>query len=98
MGTAAKSFDGVDARLVSLIAPESFEAEQYRRLRNAVERMPRNGAGTVVGVCSALPGDGKTITAINLAGALAQDPHARVLLVEVDLRRPSVTVGDQLAL
>lgn len=93
------SLDAIDARLVSLIAPESFEAEQYRRLRNAVERMHKQpGLGTVVGVCSALPGDGKTITAINLAGALAQDPHSRVLLVEVDLRRPSMTVADHLAL
>jgi protein-tyrosine kinase len=35
-------------------------------------------------------GDGKTMTSINLAGALAQDPSARVLVVDADLRRPSV--------
>ena len=33
---------------------------------------------------------GRTITAINLAGALAQAPDARVVLVEVDLRHPAV--------
>src|SRR5262249_24562885 len=40
---------------------------------------------------SAAPGDGKTITAINLAGALALAPETRVLLVEADLRRPSIS-------
>lgn len=98
MNSSDRAFRGVDPRLVSIIAPESFEAEQYRRLRNAVEGLHKPGTATVVGVCSALPGDGKTVTAINLAGALAQDPQARVLLVEVDLRRPSVTVGDHLAM
>jgi capsular exopolysaccharide synthesis family protein len=33
-------------------------------------------------------GDGKTLTAVNLAGALSQAPEARVLLVDADLRRP----------
>ncbi len=92
------SLDGVDPHLVSLLSPESPEAEQYRALRYAVEYGHKAGEGTVVGVCSPLPGDGKSITAINLAGALAQDPKARVLLVEADLRRPSVTLVDHLAL
>jgi capsular exopolysaccharide synthesis family protein len=35
-------------------------------------------------------GDGKSVTAINLAGALAQSPDARVLLADMDLRRPAV--------
>lgn len=93
------SLKKVDPHLVSLTAPESVEAEQYRMLRYEVEHLhKKEGLGTVVGICSALPGDGKTTTAINLAGTLAQDAAARVLLVEVDLRRPGLTVGDQLAL
>lgn len=92
------SLDDVDPHLVSLIAPESPEAEQYRALRYAVEYVHKAGKGTAVGVCSPTPGDGKSITAINLAGALAQDPKARVLLVEADLRQPAVTLEDRLAL
>jgi protein-tyrosine kinase len=92
------SLDEVDAHLVSLVAPESPEAEQYRTLRYEVEYIHKPGKCTAVAVCSALPGEGKTVTAINLAGALAQDSKSRVLLIEVDLRRPAVTVGDQLAL
>lgn len=88
----------VDPHLVSFVAPESPEAEQYRALRYAVEYVHKAGEGTVVGVCSPLPGDGKSLTAINLAGALAQDAKAWVLLIEVDLRRPSVTLADHLAI
>ena len=95
---ARPSLDGVDPHLVSLIAPESPEAEQYRALRYAVEYVRKPDEGTAVGICSPLPGDGKSITAINLAGALAQNPEARVLLIEADLRRPSVTLGDLLGL
>ena len=39
---------------------------------------------------SPTPGDGKTVTTLNLAGALAQGHNARVLVVDADLRRPSV--------
>lgn len=92
------SLDKIDAHLVSLIAPDTPEAEQYRVLRYEIEHIHKAGEGTVIGVCSSVPGDGKTITSINLAGALAQDPNSRVLLVEGDLRRPAVTVADHLAL
>lgn len=94
------SLGRIDPHLVSLVAPDSIEAEQYRGLRYVVEQIHKAGdeGGVVIGVCSAVPGDGKSITAINLAGSLAQDPKARVLLMEVDLRRPSVTIGDHLAL
>ena len=82
--------EGVDDHLVSLVAPSAFEAEQYRALRYVVEQGHRADNLTVVAVSSAGVGDGKTTTAINLAGALAQAAEARVLLVEADLRRPSV--------
>lgn len=80
----------MDAHLVSLVAPGSLEAERYRGLRLVVERMRKAGEGTVVGVCSPTAGDGKSITAVNLAGSLAQDLEARVLLIEIDLHRPSM--------
>lgn len=80
----------VDEQLVSLLSPASFEAEQYRVLRHVVETL-RKGAGLqVVAVTSPGPGDGKTTTSINLAGALAQSAQARVLLADIDLRRPTV--------
>lgn len=80
----------VEAHLVSLLAPSSFEAEQYRALRHALEQRYKTGTITVVAVSSPVDGDGKTTTAINLAGTLAQAHAARVLLVDADLRWPSV--------
>jgi len=86
----ADSAGGVDDHLVSLVAPAAFEAEQYRALRHTVEQLNKTRDLRIVAVSSPGVGDGKSITAINLAGALAQAPDARVLLVDADLRRPSV--------
>jgi len=92
----ADSADGVDDHLVSLVAPAAFEAEQYRALRYTIEQFHKMRDLRIVAVTSPGVGDGKTTTAINLAGALAQAHEARVLLVDADLRRPAV--GNLLAL
>ncbi len=80
----------VELHLVSLLEPASFEAEEYRVLRHAVETLHKDAHLQIVSVTSPGMGDGKTTTAINLAGALAQSTDARVLLVDIDLRRPAV--------
>ncbi len=80
----------VDERLVSLRSPNSFEADQYRVLRHFLEAAGNGNAPQVLAVSSAAAGEGKTTTAINLAATLAQTPDTRVLLVDTDLRRPSV--------
>jgi capsular exopolysaccharide synthesis family protein len=86
----------VDDRLVSVSAPGSFEAEQYRLLRHIVEQKRKESGAQVLAVTSPAVGDGKTTTAINLAGALAQARDARILLVDLDLRRGAL--GHQLRL
>jgi capsular exopolysaccharide synthesis family protein len=80
----------VESHLVSLVSPTSVEAEQYRALRHVVEQRHKSQELTVIAISSPGVGDGKTTTAINLAGALAQGSDASVLLVEADLRRPSI--------
>lgn len=77
-------------QLVSLVAPGSFAADQYRSLRHIVERLHKESSVRVLAVTSPTPGDGKTVTTLNLAGALAQARDARILLIDADLRRPSV--------
>jgi non-specific protein-tyrosine kinase len=81
----------IDDHLVSLLAPTSFAAEQYRAVRLAIETARRERGTRVVAVASPGRGDGKTITALNLAGALAQDSDARVVLLEADLRHPTIS-------
>ena len=79
----------IDDHLVSLLEPTSFAAEQYRAVRLAIETMRHERGTRVVGISSPGRGEGKTMTALNLAGALAQAPDARVVLVEADLRHPA---------
>jgi protein-tyrosine kinase len=80
----------LDTHLVSLTAPASFAAEQYQGLRLTIERLARGREVRVIAISSPAAGDGKTVTAINLAGALARGSDDRVLLIDADLRRPSV--------
>lgn len=80
----------VDEHLVGLLAPTSYAAEQYRELCHQVEALQRTAGLRVIAVSSPGVGDGKTLTAINFAGALAQSANLRVLLAELDLRRPTL--------
>src|SRR5256885_6619917 len=80
----------IDERLVSLFAPNSFEAEKYRALAHTIELMHKATGLQVLAVTSPTTGDGKTTTTINLAGALAQSTEARVFLMGAYLRQASV--------
>jgi capsular exopolysaccharide synthesis family protein len=81
----------VDKRLVTLTAPASSAAEQYRTLYYRLERMREVRPMKVVAVTSAVPGEGKTVTAVNLALAAARaNADRRILLIDGDLRRSQV--------
>jgi capsular exopolysaccharide synthesis family protein len=68
---------------------ETF-VEQYRRLAAALHHAQlRTGAHTVM-IASAVQWEGKTLTATNLALTLSHSYQRRVLLVDSDLRRPSI--------
>jgi len=83
----------LDEHLVSLLNPQSFEADQYRILRHFVDQAKGAVPRQVLAVTSPTAGDGKTTTAVNLAATLSQLPGARVLLMDTDLRRPFVAAG-----
>jgi capsular exopolysaccharide synthesis family protein len=76
-------------RLVVLDDPRSFGAEAYRVLRNNLHYANPDVPLRRILVTSAGPGEGKSTTAANLALTMAQGERS-VLLVEADLRRPSV--------
>ena len=66
-------------------------SEAYKLLRaNLMFALPREGDRCVIGVTSAIRGEGKSTTAINLAYTLAQT-GSNVLLIDADLRLPSVS-------
>lgn len=88
----------LDPRCVSLLAPNSYESGRYLQLRSTLEQEQPNGRGVVVAITSPAEGEGKTLTAINLAGAFAQNPDLRVLLIDVDLRKRSEALGRYLGL
>ncbi|MGI9601089.1 MAG: polysaccharide biosynthesis tyrosine autokinase, partial [Acidimicrobiales bacterium] len=63
--------------------------EAYRRLRTSVQYLSASGGLRSVIVTSAQPGEGKSVTAANLAVALAQGGTS-IVLVSADLRRPTI--------
>jgi len=69
--------------------PKSNISEQYRILRTNILSLNSPHPRSFV-VTSALRGEGKTVTCVNLALALSTDPQKSVLLVDADLRKPGI--------
>jgi capsular exopolysaccharide synthesis family protein len=80
----------LDRLLVAALAPASFAAEQYRALRTRLKQAENGRVLRTIAVTSPAKGDGKSLTAANLALTMAQEFQQRVVLIDADLRRPSV--------
>ena len=78
-----------DEKLVSRLL-DSRSVEQYRRLAARLHLVQAQRGTKVVMISSALPGEGKTLTAANIALTLSHSYKRRVLLIDGDLRRPWV--------
>jgi capsular exopolysaccharide synthesis family protein len=76
--------------LVAALAPKSHAAEQYRSLRTRLAHAEGPGGLRIVLVTSPQKGEGKSVTAANLSLTMAQELHRRVVLVDADLRKPSL--------
>ncbi len=87
---AAETPGTLNKRRIVLLQPESFVAEQFRTLRARLDALAPSRPVRTLGVTSALPGDGKTLAAIGLAVVYSMQPGRRVVLVDCDLRQPSV--------
>lgn len=70
--------------------PDSPEVEYYRQLRTRILQLSGGEGGATVMVTSALPGEGKTTTAVNLALTFAREFKQTALLVDCDLRQQQV--------
>jgi capsular exopolysaccharide synthesis family protein len=69
---------------------DSHASEQYKILREQIKRLGREAEIRVFSVTSPVKRDGKSTVAVNLAAALALDYEENVLLIDADLRAPSV--------
>jgi protein-tyrosine kinase len=79
----------LDERAAKAIQSPIF-VEQFRRASATLIEAQAAGNLKVLLVASASPGDGKTLTALNLALVLGRSYGRRVLLIDGDLRRPSL--------
>ncbi len=77
------------APLPILSDPSQARAERFRSLRTNLRHLHETDTAKCLVVTSALPKEGRTSIAVNLALAIAQS-HRRVLLIDADLRRPAV--------
>ena len=80
----------IDPHIVSAAEAPSAIAEQYRILRTNLQSLRLRPAPKVIVVTSAVSGEGKSVTALNLALTLAQQETFRVALVDGDMRRSSI--------
>lgn len=75
---------------VAATEPASAAAEQFRLLRTRIEARDATRRTQLLIVTSPRLGDGKTTTSANLALTMAREFQHKVVLVEADLRRPSL--------
>lgn len=79
----------LENRIIAALPEHKFK-DSYRMLRTRVLQTMRNNNWTSVAVTGPATGCGKTLTAINLAVSLAMEVTHTVLLVDLDLRKPTV--------
>jgi capsular exopolysaccharide synthesis family protein len=86
-----RGFDDIAAgKLVVMPSVPHAAVEQYRRLAASLHHTKLQKDTKVVMLTSASPGEGKTLTSVNLALTLSQSYRRNVLLIDADLRRPNV--------
>ena len=84
------TFSEVDRRFVTKMFPRSMAAEQYRVAAARLQLLNSTGAPMVAAVTSAIKGEGKTTTVVNLGYTLSRDFGRRVLLVDCDFVFPEL--------
>jgi len=78
-----------EKRLVAAL-PETTESDTYKILRTQIQQRTKEKGWNTIMVTSPEAGVGKTLTAVNLAIAMAQEFHQTVMLVDCDLRKQDI--------
>lgn len=77
--------------LPTITEPSSAVSEQYRKLKSSLVRLTNEDRfRNILMVTSALAGEGKSMVAANLAISMSQEYDLTVLLIDADLRRPTI--------
>jgi len=80
----------IDKNMVTLLKPQSFEAEQFKILRTNLLFPSSGKSPRTIMVTSAVPDEGKSQIAANLSVSIAQSIQEHVLLIDCDIRRPCI--------
>jgi protein-tyrosine kinase len=89
-GPGARFREDTIERVVSSSGLDAAAVEQYRRLAAKLHQAQIDRHLNAVMIVSAVPSEGKTLTSLNLALTLSRSYKRRVLLIDADLRRPSL--------
>ena len=82
---------GFKRALLVMKDPDSVVAEQYRVLYTRLEQISHRKSYKTFAITSALKGDGKTVTTLNLAYIIAMEFKRKIIVVECDFKNPSIT-------
>jgi capsular exopolysaccharide synthesis family protein len=88
--SAVEDAGALNKRRIALLQPQSHIAEQFRTLRARLDSLATHQPMRSLVVTSANPGDGKTMSAINLALVMSMSVGRKVVLMDCDLRSPRV--------
>ena len=81
----------VEPRLVAITSPHSTYCEEYRSLRTHILHKSQRQKLRSIVVASVSPSEGKSVTALNLSWLLAQTDGVKALIIDSDLRMPSLS-------
>jgi len=84
------SANNIHEDLITLLKPKTFEAEQFRMLKSYLLFPTSGKPPRSILVTSALPGEGKSFVASNLAISISQNINEYVLLTDCDIRKPTL--------
>lgn len=80
----------IDPHVVMYHEPKSLQAEQYRAFRTNILALERGRGSRALAITSAQKGEGKSLSAVNIAICLAEAPGLRVCLLDTDFRAPRI--------
>lgn len=86
----ARSIPSTREELAVLDDPAGMVAEQFRRLRNSILVLNPDRASRTILMTSSVRGEGKSVGTLNLGATLAELQHTRAIVIDADVRDPSI--------